>query len=163
MSLYATFFEPCEPRRGAEMQTRPLGNSDLEITPIGFGSWAIGGPGWAFAWGPQEDGGSIAAIREALDLGINWIDTAAVYGLRHNVFVAGDLLWYPIEGDNRTRSAPDAMVVFGRPKGYRGSYMQWVEDGIAPQVVFEVLSPGNRFGEMARKFTFYEQHGVDEY
>ena len=66
------------------MQTRRLGNSDLEITPIGFGTWAIGGPGWAFAWGPQEDDDSIAAIHEALDLGINWIDTAAVYGLGHS-------------------------------------------------------------------------------
>ena len=66
------------------MQTQRLGNSDLEITPIGFGAWAIGGPGWAFAWGPQEDDDSIAAIHEALDLGINWIDTAAVYGLGHS-------------------------------------------------------------------------------
>ena len=80
-----------------------------------------------------------------------------------NVFVAGDLLWYPVEGDNRLRQAPDAMVVFGRPKGDRGSYRQWNEEGIAPQVVFEVLSPGNRFGEMLRKLRFYEQYGVEEY
>lgn len=66
------------------MQTRRLGNSDLEITPIGFGAWAIGGGGWAFAWGPQDDAESIATIREAVDLGINWIDTAAVYGLGHS-------------------------------------------------------------------------------
>lgn len=66
------------------MQTRQLGNSDLHITPIGFGAWAIGGGGWAFAWGPQDDTHSIAAIREALDLGINWIDTAPVYGLGHS-------------------------------------------------------------------------------
>jgi aryl-alcohol dehydrogenase-like predicted oxidoreductase len=66
------------------MRTRRLGNSDLDITPIGFGAWAIGGPGWAFAWGPQDDDQSIAAIHEALDLGINWIDTAAVYGLGHS-------------------------------------------------------------------------------
>ncbi len=63
------------------MKTRQLGNSDLNITPIGFGAWAIGGGGWAFAWGPQDESDSIATIREALDLGINWIDTAAVYGL----------------------------------------------------------------------------------
>jgi Uma2 family endonuclease len=80
-----------------------------------------------------------------------------------NVFVAGDLFWYPVEGDNKTRTAPDTMVVFGRPKGDRGSYMQWEEDGVAPQVVFEVLSPGNRFSEMLRKFQFYETYGVDEY
>ena len=66
-----------------------------------------------------------------------------------DVFVAGDLLWYPVEGDPKTRIAPDAMVVFGRPKGYRGSYKQWDEGGIAPQVVFEVLSPGNRPGRCA--------------
>src|SRR5271165_7075216 len=80
-----------------------------------------------------------------------------------NVFVAGDLLWYPEEGQPKTRQAPDAMVVFGRPKGYRGSYMQWQEGGIAPQVVFEVLSPGNRPSKMIRKFRFYERHGVQEY
>jgi aryl-alcohol dehydrogenase-like predicted oxidoreductase len=66
------------------MQTRRLGNSDLDITPIGFGAWAIGGSGWAFAWGPQDDDDSIAAIRAAIDAGINWIDTAAVYGLGHS-------------------------------------------------------------------------------
>lgn len=79
------------------------------------------------------------------------------------VFVAGDLLWYPVEGDNRTRIAPDALVAFGRPKGHRGSYLQWREGDIAPQVVFEVLSPGNRLGEMNRKFDFYERYGVEEY
>ena len=65
------------------MQTRRLGKSDLSITPIGFGTWAIGGPGYQFAWGPQDDNQSIAAIQRALDMGINWIDTAAVYGLGH--------------------------------------------------------------------------------
>ena len=79
------------------------------------------------------------------------------------VFVAGDLLWYPVEGDNKTRIAPDAMVVFGRPKGDRGSYLQWREDNIPPQVVFEVLSPGNRLGEMMKKLKFYERYGVEEY
>ena len=63
---------------------RRLGNSDLSITPIGFGSWAIGGGGWTFGWGGQDDSDSGAAIREALDAGINWIDTAAVYGLGHS-------------------------------------------------------------------------------
>jgi aryl-alcohol dehydrogenase-like predicted oxidoreductase len=66
------------------MKTRQLGISDLYITPIGFGAWAIGGSGWEFAWGSQDDRESIAAIREALDAGINWIDTAAVYGLGHS-------------------------------------------------------------------------------
>jgi aryl-alcohol dehydrogenase-like predicted oxidoreductase len=65
------------------MKTRQLGNTDLHITPIGFGSWAVGGGGYQFGWGPQDDEQSIVAIRHALDLGINWIDTAAVYGLGH--------------------------------------------------------------------------------
>jgi aryl-alcohol dehydrogenase-like predicted oxidoreductase len=66
------------------MNTKRLGNSDLFITPIGFGAWAIGGSGWEFAWGAQDDNESIAAIRAALDSGVNWIDTAAVYGLGHS-------------------------------------------------------------------------------
>jgi aryl-alcohol dehydrogenase-like predicted oxidoreductase len=74
------------------MQTRRLGNSDMHITPIGFGAWAIGGGGWAFAWGSQDDAESVAAIREALDLGINWIDTAAVYGLGHSEEVVAKAL-----------------------------------------------------------------------
>jgi Uma2 family endonuclease len=80
-----------------------------------------------------------------------------------NVFVAGDLFWYPVEGDPKTVTALDALVVFGRPKGDRRSYLQWEEGGVAPQVVFEVLSPGNRFEEMLRKFRFYERFGVEEY
>jgi aryl-alcohol dehydrogenase-like predicted oxidoreductase len=66
------------------MQTKRLGNSDMEITSMGVGAWAMGGGGWAFAWGPQDDDESIAAIHEALDRGVNWIDTAAVYGLGHS-------------------------------------------------------------------------------
>jgi aryl-alcohol dehydrogenase-like predicted oxidoreductase len=66
------------------METRKLGNSDLKITPVGFGAWALGGSGWEFAWGHQEDADSIAAIHRALELGVNWIDTAAVYGLGHS-------------------------------------------------------------------------------
>jgi aryl-alcohol dehydrogenase-like predicted oxidoreductase len=66
------------------MQTRKLGNSDLHITPVGYGAWAVGGSGWQFAWGSQDDDDSIAAIHRALELGANWIDTAAVYGLGHS-------------------------------------------------------------------------------
>jgi Uma2 family endonuclease len=80
-----------------------------------------------------------------------------------NVFVAGDLLWYALQGQPEIRTAPDAMVVFGRPKLYRGSYQQWLEGGIAPQVVFEVLSPGNRPEELARKYEFYDRYGVEEF
>jgi aryl-alcohol dehydrogenase-like predicted oxidoreductase len=74
------------------MEKKKLGNSDLDLTTIGFGAWAIGGGDWAFAWGPQDDNDSIAAIHKALDLGINWIDTAAVYGLGHSEEVVAKAL-----------------------------------------------------------------------
>lgn len=96
----------------------------------------------------------IVVIKENLEL---------LFANNLDVFVAGDLLWYPVEGDNKIRQAPDAMVVFGRPKGDRGSYKQWEEDNIPPQVVFEILSPGNRLKEMTQKFKFYERYGVEEY
>jgi len=86
-------------RRGGERDSnendlayRPLGSSGLDITIVGFGAWAIGGGGWAFGWGPQDDTDSLAAMRHALELGINWIDTAAVYGLGHSEEVVGRLL-----------------------------------------------------------------------
>jgi Uma2 family endonuclease len=87
----------------------------------------------------------------------------AVFAEQADVFVAGDLLWYPVEGSPVTRVAPDVMVAFGRPKGHRGSYKQWVEGGMPPQVVFEILSPGNTVQEMNRKWHFYLQYGVEEY
>lgn len=71
------------------LETRRLGDSDMDITPVGFGAWAIGGGGWVYGWGPQDDRDSIAAIHKALDLGINWIDTAAAYGLGHSEEVVG--------------------------------------------------------------------------
>ncbi len=80
-----------------------------------------------------------------------------------DVFIAGDLLWYPVEGNNKIRKAPDILAVFGRPKGDRGSYKQWEEDNIPPQVVFEILSPGNTSTEMLRKLFFYQNYGVEEY
>jgi len=74
------------------MQTRKLGYTDLHLTKVGLGTWAIGGGGWAYGWGPQDDAESMAAIRRALDLGINWIDTAAVYGLGHSEEIIGRAL-----------------------------------------------------------------------
>ncbi|MGO9464267.1 MAG: Uma2 family endonuclease [Isosphaeraceae bacterium] len=113
---------------------------------------------------PETDGEPIAENT----LQFQWIVTIkegfeAVFLDRPDVFVAGDLFWYPVEGDPTIRTAPDALVVFGRPKGHRSSYLQWQENGIAPQVVVEVLSPGNRVNEMLRKFRFYERFGVNEY
>jgi aryl-alcohol dehydrogenase-like predicted oxidoreductase len=70
--------------QSSSLSLRTLGNTDLHLTPIGFGAWAIGGGNWEFGWGPQEDNESIAAIHRALDLGVNWIDTAAIYGLGHS-------------------------------------------------------------------------------
>jgi Uma2 family endonuclease len=113
---------------------------------------------------PENDGQPMSEST----LQFRWIVTIeggldSVFSNDPNVFVAGDLLWYPVEGKPTIRSAPDAMVVFGRPKGDRGSYKQWEEEGIPPYAVFEVLSPGNRAGEMERKFQFYERYGVEEY
>jgi Uma2 family endonuclease len=98
----------------------------------------------------------------------NWIvrvkeNLEIIFASQNDVFVAGDLLWYPIEGDIYTKQAPDAMVVFGRPKGDRGSYIQCKEDNIPPQVVFEILSPSNSMKEMAKKLDFYQRFGVEEY
>jgi len=84
------------------MQTRKLGYSDLHLTTVGLGTWAIGGGGWAYGWGPQDDSESIAAIRRALDLGINWIDTAAVYGLGHSEEIVGQAI--PSTGSGRRPS-----------------------------------------------------------
>lgn len=81
------------------LPTRPLGSSGLEITAVGFGAWAIGGGGWAFGWGPQDDDASLDTMRCALELGINWIDTAAVYGLGHSEEVVGRLLRDLPEGE----------------------------------------------------------------
>lgn len=113
---------------------------------------------------PDSDGQPIADNT----LQFRWITTLQgnldlMYRNDPDVFVAGDLLWYAEEGNPAERTGPDAMVVFGRPKGYRGSYRQWEEGGVAPQVVFEVLSPASRPEEMIRKLDFYEKHGVEEY
>jgi Uma2 family endonuclease len=113
---------------------------------------------------PDSDGKPIADNTKQFE----WIVTIAggpqaLFADNPNVFVAGDLLWYPVEGDNKTRIAPDALVAFGRPQGHRGSYKQWEEGGIAPQVVFEVLSPNNTPQEMADKLAFYDRYGVEEY
>lgn len=114
---------------------------------------------------PDSDGKPMADNTEQFD----WI-VRIVENLKHllkdqDAFIAGDLLWYPVEVEPPEKppsQAPDAMVAFGRPKGRRGSYKQWEEENIAPQVVFEVLSPSNTRKEMAQKQDFYTQHGVLE-
>ncbi len=113
---------------------------------------------------PETDGKPMAENT----LQFEWIVTIKegmerIFSDRPDVFVAGDLLWYPVEGHPEICVAPDTLVAIGRPKGFRGSYKQFEENGIAPQVVFEVLSPGNRNKEMIEKFKFYENYGVDEY
>jgi len=108
---------------------------------------------------PDSDGEPIADNTKQF----RWIVT-----LKENLdarlpdFVAGAHLWYPVEGRPDIRIGPDVMVCPGRPKGDRGSYRQWVEAGVPPKVVFEVLSPGNTLREMVRKGAFYTQYGVDE-
>lgn len=96
----------------------------------------------------------IVTIKEGLE---------ALFADRPDVFVAGDLLWYSTEGDKADVMAPDAMVVFGRPRGDRRSYREWAEDGVVPQVVFEVAPHTNTPREMAEKRLRYEARGVEEY
>jgi Uma2 family endonuclease len=113
---------------------------------------------------PDSDGQSMADNT----LQFRWITTIKtnldwLFLNYPDVFIAGDLLWYPVEKNNKLRQAPDIMVVFGRPKGERRSYRQWLEENIAPQVVFEILSPGNPLTEMAKKQIFYDRYGVEEY
>ncbi|MDZ7963304.1 MAG: Uma2 family endonuclease [Aulosira sp. DedQUE10] len=99
-----------------------------------------------FAW--------IVKIKENLEI---------LFASQADVFIAGDLFWYPVQGNPNIKQAPDTMVVFGRPKGKRRSYLQWNEDNILPQVVFEILSPGNTLKEMTKKLQFYQRYGVEEY
>lgn len=112
---------------------------------------------------PESDGKPMADNSKQF----RWITTIEgnleiLFDQAADVFVAGDMLWYPL-ADIDTRQAPDVMVVFGRPKGDRGSYAQAKEEGVGPQVVFEILSPGNTPKEMDNKFAFYERYGVEEY
>jgi Uma2 family endonuclease len=113
---------------------------------------------------PESDGKPMADNTVQLQ----WIvvlygNLAALYRDVLDVFVAGNLLWYPEEGHPEVNAAPDVMVVLGRPRGHRSSYRQWEEGGVGPQVVFEVLSPSNDPLEMADKLAFYDEHGVEEY
>jgi Uma2 family endonuclease len=114
---------------------------------------------------PESDGQPMADNTEQYE----WIvrikeNLEILFADREDVFIAGDLLWYPVPDRQITGPiAPDVLVAFGRPKGKRGSYKQWEEGGIAPQVVFEILSPSNSLKEMADKRAYYELHGVEEY
>ena len=113
---------------------------------------------------PDSDGQPMADNT----LQFRWITTIKtnldwLFRNQSDVFVAGDLLWYPVENDNKLRQAPDIMVVFGRPKRERGSYRQWLENNISPQVVFEILSLGNTLTERSKKQLFYQRYGVEEY
>lgn len=113
---------------------------------------------------PESDGQPMADNTEQF----KWIvllkeNLECLFAENPQVFVAGDLLWYPVEGQPQIRVAPDVFVALGRPKGKRGSYRQWEEDNLPPQVVFEILSPSNRAKEMILKLQFYDRYGVSEY
>jgi Uma2 family endonuclease len=113
---------------------------------------------------PDSDGKPLAdTTKQARWIFVLFGNLSALFLDRADVFVAADLLWYPVEGQPEVRTAPDVLVVFGRPKDDRGSYMQWEEEGVPLTVVFEVLSPGNTYQEMDDKLAFYEEHGVEEY
>jgi Uma2 family endonuclease len=113
---------------------------------------------------PSSDGKRMAENTKQF----NWIvmikeNLEILFQYQSDVFVAGDNLIYPVEGDPKTRTAPDVYVAFGRPKGDRGSYQVWLENKVFPQVIFEVLSPGNRARELREKREFYSQYGAEEY
>lgn len=113
---------------------------------------------------PDSDGKPMSDNTEQYD----WIvkikeNLEILFANQPQVFIAADLLWYPIKSTSIAPAAPDVMVVFGRTKGRRGSYRQWREENISPQVVFEILSPSNTKAEMSRKLKFYQTYGVEEY
>ncbi len=113
---------------------------------------------------PDSDGEPVAENK----IHFYWItyinqSLETVFADRDDVFIASDLLWYPVKGNPRKRVAPDALVVFGQPNSYKTAYLQWRNDDMPPQVVFEVLSPGNTDKEMVGKLNFYEENGVKEY
>jgi Uma2 family endonuclease len=113
---------------------------------------------------PDSDGKPMADNTEQYE----WIvkikeNLEILFAENPQVFIAGDLLWYPVFSALINPVAPDVMVVFGRPKGRRGSYRQWREENLAPQVVFEILSPKNTKKEMKRKKEFYQTYGAEEY
>ncbi len=110
---------------------------------------------------PESDG----KPRAENDIHYRWIVTIKenLNALLSDAYVAADLFWYPVRGNPNIKQAPDVMVAFGRPKGDRGSYRQWEEADVAPQVVFEILSPGNTHIEMVNKQRFYRRYGVEEY
>jgi Uma2 family endonuclease len=113
---------------------------------------------------PESDGKPMADnTKQARWIVVLFGNIAALFRDRDDVFVAFDLLWYPVEGQPEVRIAPDVLVVFGRPKGDRGSYKQWEEGDVPLTIVFEILSPGNKPPEMADKHWFYDDHGVEEY
>jgi Uma2 family endonuclease len=113
---------------------------------------------------PSSDGERIAEHTRQFDwISLLWVNLSMPFARQPDVFVAADNLIYPVEGDNRTREAPDIYVAFGRPKGDRDSYRVWEEGGIFPQVVFEVRPPSPRPGVMTRKLGFYDRYGALEY
>jgi aryl-alcohol dehydrogenase-like predicted oxidoreductase len=128
----------------AAQPLRTLGNSDLQLTPIGFGAWAIGGGNWEFAWGPQDDDESIGAIHRALDLGINWIDTAAIYGLGHSEEVVG----------RAVKSWPGA-----KPLVFTKCSMRWHQD----RTIYRSLKAGSLAEELEGSLRRLGVEAVDLY
>jgi Uma2 family endonuclease len=113
---------------------------------------------------PEHDGKRMSDnTKQARWIFILFGNLCALFRGQADVFIAADLLWYPVEGEPTIRNAPDVFVAFGRPKGDRGSYRQWEEGGVPVTVAFEVLSPNNTHVEMADKLEFYDAHGVEEY
>ncbi|MHB1598014.1 MAG: aldo/keto reductase [Acidimicrobiales bacterium] len=146
----------------AQLQTRPLGSTGMEITRLGFGSWAIGGGGWVYAWGPQDDDDSVATIRRSVELGINWVDTAAIYGFGHSEEVVARAL----------RDIPDADRPFvftkcGVLPNPAGAMEPNVRSGLAASIRAELEASLRRLG--VERIDLYQVHwpaadaSVEEY
>jgi aryl-alcohol dehydrogenase-like predicted oxidoreductase len=126
------------------LSLRTLGNSDLHLTPIGFGAWAIGGGNWEFAWGPQDDQESVAAIHRALDLGVNWIDTAAIYGLGHSEEMVGQAI--------KSHSGPKPLI-------FTKCSMRWHED----RSIYRSLKAGSLAEELEASLRRLDVETIDLY
>jgi aryl-alcohol dehydrogenase-like predicted oxidoreductase len=140
----ARIIENPDMTQSASIALRTLGNSDLALTPIGFGAWAIGGGNWEFAWGPQDDNESVDAIHRALDLGINWIDTAAIYGLGHSEEVVAKAL----------KSYAGA-----RPLVFTKCSMRWHED----RSIYRSLKAGSLQEELEGSLRRLQAETIDLY
>ncbi len=138
-----------------ELNTRPFGKTGMQITTVGFGAWAAGGGGWAFGWGPQDDAESVASIRRAVELGLNWIDTAAVYGLGHSEEVVGRALREIPPGD-RPFVFTKCGLIFDRNKPFEPAQRVLKPESLRKEVEISLQRLG------VERIDLYQFHWPDE-